>query len=96
MKNVLTSCIQDIFHVNGAVTFMINAFPVFDQQYLRRFVPYAITFCDRIGQIAVGDQVQVIKVNHIRQPAFVQPAFYNAADGATGAVFKNQLRPASG
>jgi len=75
------------------MTFVVNALPVENEQYLWGFVPYKEGFRYFVGQGAIAQQVQVIKVDSVRLLASFQSAFDEGAGGAAGAMFKNKLGP---
>jgi hypothetical protein len=83
--------VEDIVHRDPHVTFVVDALPVADQQDLGAFMVDPEGVGHSIGDGAVADQVQVIKVDRVRLLGSVQPAFYYRADGTPGAVFENEL-----
>jgi len=56
------------------MAFVIYAFSVEDQQDLGRFVSDAEISCDLIGYGPVVYQVEVVKIDGIRDPGSFQPA----------------------
>ena len=57
------------------MTFIVDTFAVPNQKHLRRFVVHRKIFRDLIGNMAVPDQVKIIKINTIRGLFPFQPCF---------------------
>jgi hypothetical protein len=77
------------------VAFIENAFAVFDEQYLRAFVPHLENFGYLVGKGAMGNEIQKVTIDGLVQGMTLQPVQYHATDAASGAVLKDQLRLAS-
>jgi hypothetical protein len=71
---------------------VIDAFPVFNEQNLRRFVPNIKYFGQLITDSPVVDQVEEIKVDIGRRVALFQSGFHHAADSTANRMFKDYLR----
>lgn len=71
---------------------VINAFAVFNEQYLRTFVLYAIHRGNAIGYVAVFQQVEKEKGDFAGPdiPAAFQAVFGHSADGAARGMLENQ------
>lgn len=84
----------DFFSGDIEVRRVKNTFALIDEQGLRRFVMYAISFGNLIGDRTVRDQIQIVRNNRffVKFPRSFEPHFCHITDAATGAVFKNQTR----
>ncbi|MEY4134252.1 MAG: hypothetical protein RL386_602 [Bacteroidota bacterium] len=71
-----------------------NGLPVAQKDDLWRLVGYPEVHRDLIGNGAVGDQVEVIKVELVRAeiPFTLQPEFSMGTNPTAGAVLKNDHR----
>lgn len=78
------------------MTFVVDAFPVFDHQHLRRLVVYIENLRHLVGKRPVGQQVQVVKVNVSGLLRFLQTLKGYSRNGTTGAVLENNLRLGAG
>lgn len=83
--------VGNFVHRYPHMTFIIDALPVKDEQHLRRFVFYEECLRYLVRKGAEIQKVQVVKIDGFRLPHPFQPAFYQGAGGAAGAVFKNKL-----
>lgn len=57
---------QDFVHIDAQMVFCVNAFPIADHQYLGGFVVDAEGLGHFVGDRAVFQQVQVIKIKGLR------------------------------
>ncbi len=48
-------------HGNGIMTLIIHAFPIFDEQYLRRFMIDMKSFGYAVRNLPVTDKIQVVE-----------------------------------
>lgn len=73
------------------MAFVIDTFPVADEQYLGRFVMDHERVGDFIGYRPEAYQVEVVEVDGIGGLISFEPAFNEGAGGAAGTVFEDQL-----
>jgi len=78
--------------IDAHVAFIENAFSVFDEQYLRAFVPHLENFGYLVGEGTMGNEIEEITIDGLVQGMTLQPMEYHAADAASGAMLENQLR----
>ena len=83
-------------HRNSHVAFIVYALSVTDQQDLGGFVVYIKGVGHFIGDRAITDEVQVVKIDIGGGLGSFQPVFYQGAGGAAGAMFKNELGAVGG
>jgi hypothetical protein len=85
--------LHDRLHPDRQMTFIINAFPVADHQYLRGFVPDIKILGYFFGDCPVSDQIQEIKIHRGGNLGPLQPASHDLAGPTAGAMFKYNLGP---
>ncbi len=84
--------LYNLRHLNAHVAFIKNAFALFDEQYLRAFVPHIKMLGDMVGELPVGNEVEQVPVELVVQSGTFEPVQHHATDAATGTVLKNELR----
>ncbi len=52
---------DNILHIDAGVAVFINAFPVFNKQYLGRFMADVVIFCYFIGDGTVAKEVEEVE-----------------------------------
>lgn len=74
------------------MAFIINTFAVLNDKYLGRLVMHAKFFSDFIGDRSVVDNIKVIKIHTGGTVIFIKAVLCHAANGAAGAMLKDNLR----
>jgi len=85
--------LQDAFHGDADMAFIIDTFSVADHQDLGGFMPDVEDLGYAIGYGAVGQEVQVIEIDIGGRFRSIQSAFDHSAGGTAGTVFKYYLGP---
>jgi len=87
-----THLLRNIFHADAIVAFIVGAFTILNDEYLRAFVVYMKVGGYLVREATVFDEVEVVKGCALGRLFAVQPAFGHAADGAAGAVLEDNHR----
>ena len=88
--------VEDIGHRDRQMTFLVNTFPVDNEQDLRGFVFYPKGFRDFVGDGAIADEVEVVKIDGFRLPVSFEPVLDQGACGAARTVLEYELGAAGG
>jgi len=78
------------------MAFIINTFPVADDQHLGRFMLYPEVFGNFIGNGAIAYQIQVVEINVPGLGGSFQTMLYQGAGRTPGAVLEYDLGTSGG
>ena len=87
-----THLLRYILHADAIVAFIVSAFTILDDEYLRALVVYMKVGRDLVRQASVFNEVKVIECCAFGCLLTVQPALGHAADGAAGTVLEDDHR----
>jgi len=87
-----THLLRYILHADAIVAFIVSAFTILDDEYLRALVVYMKVGRDLVRQASVFDEIKIVESSAFGCLFAVQPALGHAADGAAGAVLEDNHR----
>lgn len=83
--------LNNIGHRDPGMAFVINAFPIGNEQDLGRLVRNGECFRDFVRNGTVVDEVEVVEVDRFGRAASFQSVFHHGACGAAGTVLEDNL-----
>ena len=90
-KLIAVQLLSYFIHADAGMAFIINAFTIFDEQYLRRLMIYRKILGNFTRNVAVLNQIEIIKISILWRGASFKAVLCYATDTATGTVFENNL-----
>ena len=95
-ETLLGCLLQDIIHTDAQMALVIDAFSITNDQDLGRLMMDLEAFRYLIGNRAIRNEVEVVKIDVPWLRTSFQPAFDQGTGAAAGTVLEDHLRPFSG
>jgi len=92
LKTFLPHLLRYILHADAIVAFIVSAFTILDDEYLRALMVYMKVGSYLVREAAVFDEVEVVERRAVGCLFAVQPALGHAADRAAGTVLEDNHR----